>query len=188
MWPELDKAGGKLRFVVADGSSVQAPGTKGTGQRLHIMMDLLKLELLFTEVTDKSIGEQIDRYPLKEGDVAVVDRGYNQPERIINLSMRGVLVVLRLNTWAMPLYWRDVTKPELNQQSIDLYNYLKNTQKTKICLPVWLGKPGQVIEAWVHAVRLPPDKAAEARRKCRKSHKNKTPSKKTLFFAEWRLI
>ena len=188
MWPNLDKASGLLRFVMADGSSVQAPGAKGTGHRLHVMMDLLKLEILYIEVTDKRTGEQIDRYPFNEGDVVVVDRGYNQPERIIDLSKRDVFVVLRLNPWAMPFYWRDADAPELNQQPLDLYAYLKQTQENKVCLPVWLGKPGKVVESWIHAVRLPPDKAAEARRKCRKSHKNKNPGKKTLFFAGWRLI
>jgi hypothetical protein len=175
LWPGIDKLDGALRFVVVDGSSVEAPGTKGTGQRLHVMMDLLKLELLFTEVTSKHVGEQIDRYPFTEGDVAIADRGYNQPERIINLAMRGVLVVVRLNPWAMPLFWRDTSKPELNQQPLDLYNYLKHTPDTKVCLPVWLGKPGRVIEGWVHAVRLPPDKAAEARRIRACSGKTGTP-------------
>lgn len=37
---------GHLRFVVIDGSSVQVPGATGISYRLHIAIDLIKLELL----------------------------------------------------------------------------------------------------------------------------------------------
>lgn len=188
MWPGIGKTAGHLRFVVVDGSTVQAPGAKGTDYRLHVMMDLLKLEILSVEVTDRHTGEQIDRYPLVEGDVVMADRGYNQPARIIDLSRRGVLVVVRLNPRAMPLHWRAEDNPELNGQALDLYSHLKQTEEDEICLPVWLGKPGMAVEGLIHARRLPPDKAKEARRKCRCNGGGKTPSKETLLFAEWRLI
>lgn len=187
MWPGIDKVAGHLRFVIVDGSTVQAPGSKGTDYRLHVMMDLLKLEILNIEVTDKREGERIDRYPLQNGDVVVADRGYNQPNRIIELSKQGIFVVIRLNPWSMPLHWRAEDNAALNGQVLDLYSHLKYAKEDKICLPVWLGKPGNAVEGWIHAHRLPPDKAKEARRKCRKNAK-KEPSKETLFFAEWRLI
>lgn len=187
MWPGIDKAAGHLRFVVVDGSTVQAPGSKGTDYRLHVMMDLLKLEILSIEATDSREGEQIDRYPLKEGDVVVADRGYNQPSRIIELSKRGILSVIRLNPWSMPLRQRVDGEPEADAQQLDLYDYLKQTTEDKVCLPVWLGDSGNAVEGCVHAHRLPPEKAKEARRKCRKNAK-KEPSKKTLFFAGWRLV
>ena len=37
------------------------------------------------KVTDKSEGEHLDHYPLQEGDVVLVDRGYNQPGKKIDL-------------------------------------------------------------------------------------------------------
>ena len=187
MWPGIDKAAGHLRFVIVDGSTVQAPGAKGTDYRLHVMMDLLKLEILSIEATDSREGERIDRYPLKEGDVVVADRGYNQPDRIIELSKRGILSVIRLNPWSMPLRQRIEEEPEPDAQTLDLYHRLKQTNEAKVSLPVWLGKPGKAVEGWIHAHRLPPEKAKEARRKCRKNAK-KEPSKETLFFAEWRLV
>ena len=37
---------GHLRFVVGDGSTVQGPGAKGTEHRLHLAVDLVRLELI----------------------------------------------------------------------------------------------------------------------------------------------
>ena len=184
MWPDMDKVAGHLRFVVVDGSTVQGPGAKGTEHRLHIMMDLLKLELLFVEVTDNRTGEGLQRYPLQEGDVVVADRGYNQPQRIIELSEQGILAVIRLNPHAMPLAYRD---GENQGKSLDIHAYLKQTDADEVCLPVWLGKPGNAVEGWVHACRLPPVQAEAARRRCRQGNK-KTPGRKTLFLAGWVLV
>ena len=158
-----------MRFVVVDGSTVQGPGAKGTEHRLHVMMDLLKLELLYVEVTDSHQGEGLQRYPFKEGDVVVADRGYNQPARIIELSAKGVCVVIRLNPWAMPLRWRDMEEtgpePRRDGQALDIYAYLQETRADKVCLPVWLGPPEKAEKGWVHACRLPPEKAEAARRR-----------------------
>jgi hypothetical protein len=191
MWPGMDKVAGHLRFVVVDGSTVQGPGAKGTQHRLHIMMDLLKLELLYVEVTDSHQGEGLQRYPFKEGDVVMTDRGYNQPARIIELSAQGVCVVIRLNPWAMPLHWRDVeeTSPEQRRdgQVLDIYAHLQETRADKVCLAVWLGPSEKAVQGWVHACRLPPEKAEAARRRCRQESQ-KTPSQKTLFLAGWVMV
>ena len=42
---------GHLRFVVGDGSTVQGPGAKGTENRLHLAVDLVRLELISVQVT-----------------------------------------------------------------------------------------------------------------------------------------
>ena len=108
-------------------------------------------QLLSIEATDSREGEQIDRYPLKEDDVVVADRGYNQRSRIIELSKRGILSVIRLNPWSMPLRQRVDGEPEADAQKLDLYDYLKQTTEDKVCLPVWLGDSGNAVEGCVHA-------------------------------------
>ncbi len=65
-----------LRFVVIDASSIQAPGATGTDYRLHISMDLVSLEFIDILVTDVHTGETLKHFALREGDVAVTDRGY----------------------------------------------------------------------------------------------------------------
>ena len=69
---------GHLRFVVIDGSTVQGPGATGTWYRLHVTVDLVRLQLIYVKVTDAHEGERMEHYPLQEGDVVVMDRGYNQ--------------------------------------------------------------------------------------------------------------
>jgi hypothetical protein len=69
---------GNLRFVVVNGSTVQGPGAKGTGYRLHIAVDWVKLHLIHVEVTDQHPGEHLDDYPLQAGDGVILDRAYNQ--------------------------------------------------------------------------------------------------------------
>jgi hypothetical protein len=90
--------------VIVDGSSVQ--GAQGTGYRLPLALDLVTLTLRHLEVTGPEEGERLDRYPWQDGDVVIADRGYNQPETILRLSAQAVLVMIRLNPWAMPLYPR----------------------------------------------------------------------------------
>ncbi len=65
-----------LRFVVIDARSIQAPGATGTEYSLHISMDLVTLEFIEILVTDVHTGETLKHFALREGDVAVTDRGY----------------------------------------------------------------------------------------------------------------
>lgn len=92
---------GHLRLVVIDGSTVQGPGASETWYRLPSAIDLVNLELIPVEVTDKYQGERLDYYPLQEGDVALVDRAYHQPAQLVEQGARGVGVVRRYNPHSM---------------------------------------------------------------------------------------
>jgi len=96
------QAAGKLRFLVVDGSTVQVPGAEGISYRLHLAIDLLTLELVRAEVSDAHTGESLDHFPFQEGDVVVIDRGYNQPLSLIRACERGVSVVLQ-PAWHEPV-------------------------------------------------------------------------------------
>ena len=181
MLPGLDKLPGQLRFVIVDGSSVQGPGARGTGHRLHLALDLMTLTLRYVEATGPDQGERLGRYPLQDGDVVIADRGYNQPDAILRLVAQAIHVVIRLNPWAMPLYQR-------TGERLDLMEHLQRVTTDYHCVPVWLGAPGRACEAWVHAYRLAPAEAEAARRRCRQSAKGKTPSQCTLFLAGWVLV
>lgn len=101
----LDKQvnSGSLRFIVIDGSTVQEPGATGTTYRLHIAIDLINLTLRQVEVTTDKVGESLDHYMLEEGDVVLLDRGYNQPKSLIPFLDRGGDIVLRYNGHSMNL-------------------------------------------------------------------------------------
>ncbi len=72
---------GHLWFILIDGSTIQVPGADGTSYRLHIAIDLVKLELLQVKVTDEKQGESLDHYTLKNGDVVVIDQGLQSTEK-----------------------------------------------------------------------------------------------------------
>ena len=174
---------GHLRFVVVDGSTVQGPGAKETWYRLHLAVDLVKLHLIHIEVTDAHHGEHLGYYPLQEGDVVVVDRGYNQASMWIEQADRGVSLVVRYNPHSLNLYDAAGVK-------IDWYEALKTTTDAARCLPVRVQAEGQYLEGYVHACRLPPAQAAEARRRVQAQAKKKgrQVQQHTLALAEWVLI
>jgi hypothetical protein len=174
---------GHLRFVVIDGSTVQGPGANGTWYRLHIAVDLVKLHLLHVEVTDKHQGEHLDHDPLQEGDVVLMDRGFNQAKQLIEYADQGVSLVLRYNPYSLNVYNEAGEK-------IDRYEELKTTPEVERCLPVQVRAEGEYLEGYVHACRLPPAQAAEARRRVRAKAKKKgrCVQSRTLVLAEWVLI
>lgn len=133
---------GGLRFVVIDGSTVQSPGAKGTSYRLHIAVDLTRLVLLQVKVTDGRQGESLDHYNLQEGDVVLIDRGYNQPRSLVPAIDRGVDVVLRYNPHSMNLYVRDDTA-EAGLHRVDWSAKAQALNKKSGHVPVYLchGRP-----------------------------------------------
>lgn len=174
---------GHLRFLIVDGSTVQGPGAKGTWYRLHIAIDMVKLHLLHVSVTDQSQGEHLGYYPLQDGDVVVVDRGYNQAQMWIDQADRGVSLVVRYNPHSLNVY-------DAAGQKIDLEETLKATVETERCLPVQVRAKGEFIEGYLHACRLPPAQAAEARRRAQAQAKKngRRIRQRTLALAEWVLI
>jgi hypothetical protein len=175
---------GHLRFLIIDGSTVQGPGAKGTWYRLHLAIDMVKLHLVHGVVTDAHEGERLGHYPLQDGDVVVVDRGYNQAQMWIDQADRGVGLVVRYNPHGLHLY-------DAAGQQIDLEATLKATVETERCLPVRVRNSNQeYIEGHLHARRLPPAAAAEARRRARAAAKKagRHIRPRTLALAEWVLI
>ncbi|MCP4936006.1 MAG: transposase, partial [bacterium] len=174
---------GRLRFIVVDGSTVQGPGAKETWYRLHIAIDLVNLHLVHVEVTDKYEGEHLDHYPLQDGDVVIIDRGYNQPKTLIAQASKGVSLVLRYNAHGMNLYRESGEK-------INWAEELKNCHEKTHCIKVQVRHKGEYIEGYVHACRLPPEQAAQARRRVRANAKKKghTVRQSTLLLAEWVLV
>lgn len=174
---------GNLRLVVIDGSTVQGPGASETWYRLHIAIDLVKLHLIHVEVTDKYEGERLDYYPLQDGDVVLIDRGYNQPSQLLEQGTKNVCVVLRYNPHGMTLFDDQGKKIDWSQQ-------LKDCSGASCCVPARVVHEGQYLEGWVHASRLPEEQAAQARRRVRVNAKKKgrTAQAKTLLMAGWVLV
>jgi len=158
---------GHLRFLLVDGSTVQVPGADGISYRVHLALDLLTLELVTVKVSGAHKGEGLDHFPLQEGDVVVVDRGYNQPLRLIWAAERGVSVILRYNPHGMNVYDESMDK-------IDVYEWLKG-RKTHQHRTVRVidARKRHYVEMTLHALPLPEAEADKARDRLRRTAKKR---------------
>ena len=177
---------------------MQEPGATATTYRLHIAIDLINLSLHQVEVTTDKEGENLDHYTLAAGDVVLIDRGYNQPKTLVPFIDHGGDVVLRYNAHSMNLYEDDegenaghlVAERSRSMVKIDWYTRLRKLGKRPSCVPVWLCHGNKRIQGYLHAIPLPEEKAAQARRKARQRAKDKgrNPSTEALCLSEWVLI
>jgi hypothetical protein len=177
-------AEGHLRFLVIDASTVQSPGATGTDYRVHLAIDLVRLHLVEVKVTNEHTGEHLSHYVLQDGDVVVADRGYNQVGMWMDQADRGVGLVVRYNPHGIPLH-----DPEGNP--LDVESVLSASSATECCLPTQVrNRDHESLAGHLHALRLPPVQAAEARRRARANaaKKGRQPQARTLIFAEWVLI
>ncbi len=177
-------AEGHLRFLVIDASTVQSPGATGTDYRVHLAIDLVRLHLVEVKVTNEHTGEHLSHYALQDGDVVVVDQGYNQVAMWMDQVDRGVGLVVRYNPHGITLY-----DPEGNK--IDLESILSASSASAQCLPASVrNRHHEQLAGHLHALRLLPAQAAEARRRARATatKKGRQPQARTLAFAEWVLL
>ena len=155
-------------MVVVDATTVLRPGAKGTTARVHHELRLADLSLVRILVTDEHGGETLRNFVFTPGQLAIGDRGYANPPGIAAVVDAEADVLVRYNFGSLPLY-------DAQAGLLDIERKLAH-----------LSKPGQVHEwtAYVRprdhqpirgrliAVRLPPDKAAEARERLRQEQGN----------------
>jgi len=172
------------RFIVIDGSTVQAPGATGIHYRLHLGMDLVTLEFTHIRISDAKTGESLRHFALGPDDIALADRGYCHAAAVAETVHAGAHLVVRLNPYNMPLYQPDETP-------LDLVQCLQEQAPCTVqSLPVRVGPTTQRVAGWVQAYRLRAEQANQARAACRQrnSKKGHTPQARTLFLAGWVLV
>jgi hypothetical protein len=176
---------GHLRLIAIDASTVQVPGATGTSYRLHIAMNLNTLELLDVTVTTDKQGENLFHYALQEGDIVVVDRGYNQPRSLVPFIDGGGSVVLRYNPHGMNLYQQNES-----MDKIDWFKTLRQKDAQMHAVPVYIKYETVRVKGFIHAIPLPSEQAEQARRRVRDTAKKKgyTPSAASLYLCTWVLI
>lgn len=176
---------GGYRFLVIDGSCVQGPGAKQADYRIHACMDLKTLEFPQIYITDRHTGESLNHFKLGLGDVAIVDRGYCDPDAIVQQRLAGADLILRLNPWSVPLEREDGS-------SINIIEELRGCGHGSLhtFVGVVRTRDGKRAQGWVHAYRLPQEAASRARQKClaRYRKQGRTPGYEVLFLCEWILI
>jgi hypothetical protein len=182
---EITKAVEGMRWLVVDGSSIQAPDAIGPSYRLHLCLDLLKLEINQLKVTDKHVGEGFHHYSFKQEDVVIADRGYAKAQQMVNTKKSGTELVVRICAQNLPLYKR-------SGERIDLYKKLRKQTKKIGTVPVIIRSPKgeEQIEGFVHWYKLSKQAIEKASRRRRTVERKRCRKAKadTLFFDGYLLV
>jgi hypothetical protein len=91
------------RFVVIDGSRMQAPGATGTDHRLQIALDLVALQCVAVLVSGGHTGATLQHCTWAPGAVAVADRGSAQCQGMSAAVKQGAERIVRLHPCSVVL-------------------------------------------------------------------------------------
>lgn len=147
-----------LDVIVGDATTVQRPGSKGTTARVHYALRLADLSTRHIEVTDETGGETARRFRAEPGELWLLDRCYSNPAGVDAIRDRSAHIVVRYNRGTLPVY-------DDPGKRIDVMALLRSTtgraQAHERRAFVHFGNKRIVGRlCWL---RLPEDKAAEAR-------------------------
>lgn len=176
------------RVRALDGSLIKEPGRTGSQWRLHYSLQLPDMvcdHLEVTAVRGKGVGEKLHRFPARQGDLVLADRGLCNPVGIGALVRQGAHVIVRVNTGSLPL-------SSLQGAPLDLPAQLQ-TLRTPGTIGEWLVKTGDPKAPFVGrlcALRKSEDQARRAQRKIRRKAQQGGPQPKaeTLIFAQYILV
>ena len=176
-------AGYDIRIV--DASVVSRPGSKGTTARVHYAIRLTDLHPIHEEVTNERGGETFRRFAHVAGpkELWIGDRGYASPPGIAAMSAAGAAVLVRWNRGALPLYDAQGALLDVGKKLAHLTRCGKPREWAAWVHP----KRGPVIQGRICAVRLPPDKAEEARVRARREQGTQVTAD-TLEMAEFVVV
>lgn len=150
--------------IAVDASVVNNPGAKGTTARVHKAIRLADLRVVEVHVTDEKGGETFRKFTPQPGQLWVGDRAYPNPPGIKWVVDHQAAVLVRYNRGALPLY-------DAAGNLIDVLND-KLVKLTKPCRShewqAFVHVGDERIQGRLCAVRLPKDKAEEARTRARK--------------------
>lgn len=166
-----------------DGTLVKEPGRSGSLWRIHYSVRLPSLVCDHFELTSTKgagTGETLGRFAASGGDLVLADRGFCTPGGVEALDRQGAVVMVRLNTSALPLFGEDDARFELAGE----IGKLQETG-TEREWPVWVHGPRGRIAGRLCAIRKSEEAAARARRKIERKAQQGGPKPKpeTLQYA-----
>jgi hypothetical protein len=93
-----------LCVKVADATTVQEPGSKGTSWRIHYSLELSSLQCNEIMITGKEKGESFKNFAVQEGDLWIGDRVYAKAPGIAHVLSHGGDVLVRVGWNSLQLY------------------------------------------------------------------------------------
>jgi hypothetical protein len=187
-WLQQDQAlwGTGRTIRIFDATDIQEPGSTGTDWRIHYSVRLPSLCCDFFEITDGRGAESLRRLPVEKGDIALVDRGYNDRRAVGALVDAGADVILRFNSGAFPLLDAE-GKPF---EPIDWLRPLAIGEPAQRAVAFQCGKRGKLLKARLCAIRKSAEQTRAAQSKVRrKAQKNGAQIRQqTLDYAEFIIV
>lgn len=169
--------------IAVDASVVNNPGAKGTTARVHKAIRLADLRVVEVHVTDEKGGETFRNFTPKKGQLWMGDRVYPNPPGIKWVVDHQAAVLVRYNRGTLPLY--DAAGNFIDVLNDKLVKLVKPGRAREWQVFVHVGK--ERIQGRVCAVRLPKDKAEEARTRARKEQ-GAAVTEDTLRMAEFVVV
>lgn len=173
----------KFRVRLVDGSSISGPGSKGTDWRIHYCFLLNSFQCDTFKITDPKVGEKLELYPVRQGDLIIGDRGYCKRKGITYVLQKQGHVLIRFHSNNLPLYKRNKTK-------FPVLEHLKSLEQTEVGdWDVWFISPddNKMIKGRICALRKSEHAIEIAKNKLIKTAKKKGRKLRpeTLEYAEY---
>ena len=152
--------------MTVDASALCCPGAEGTSARVHYTIRLSDLHPADIQVTDQHGGETYRRFEPLNDQIWIGDRAYANPPGIAFIKERGAEALVRYNFGTLPLY-------DEAGQVIDVRRWLWQLKEAGATAEreAWVyPQDADSIRGRLCAVRLPPDKARQARKRLRREH------------------
>lgn len=150
--------------IAADATTVTRPGAMGTTARVHKALRLSDMRVTHVYVTDEKGGETLRRFDVQEGELWILDRIYANPPGVAHATSRKAAVIVRYNRGSLPLYDTDRRPLDVWSKLAQLHTPLQMSEWEAWVRPV----RGEPIRGRLCAIRLPADKAEEARARLRR--------------------
>lgn len=182
--PALWRTGRTIRIL--DATDIQEPGSTGTDWRVHYSIRLPSLCCDFFELTEGHGAGSLKGLPVQKGDIALVDRGYNDRRAVGALVDAGADVILRFNSGAFPL-------PDTDGKPFEPIDWLRPLAVGDIAqreVEFERGRRGKLLKARLCAIRKTAGQARAAQIKVlRKAQKNGAQIRQqTLDYAEFIIV
>ena len=171
------------RIILVDGTRLKQVGGTGDDWRVHCAYDVRASRLIQVHVTDKHTAESLQHFQLQRFDLLIADRGYGYRKNIAYAYQQQAYVILRFVPSTCPLIDR-------YGQSLDIVAWLKQVKRGIHCRNAWCMHQEKKYHVRIIASALPPEKAAEARKKREQEAKKKGKQLQpdTLFLVGWTLL
>ena len=137
-------------------------------------------------LTDNKIGENLKLFEWQKGDLMLADAGFSKADQLAAVKASGAEYVVRCAPKQISLYLP-------SGERLNVVKELKENcgRKTTISMSVLIKSKAGLEPAWLHAYRLPKEKAREARgrliRRAQKKYRGKV-NKEILYLADWVLL